>query len=1013
MVDPKLRRAIRLALATSAAASAFCGSAAIAQDQDQPTDDTLGTVVVTGSRISSPNLESISPVTAITAEDLDMTGKVRIEDIINQLPQAFAAQGSSISNGSDGTASVNLRGLGVNRTLVLVNGRRVMPGDPDGGSAADLNQIPLALVKRVDVLTGGASSVYGADAVAGVVNFIMDNDFEGVRLDANYTFYDHENSNQNLQDLVASRNFTAAPDSTTNGYARDFTFAMGFGGSDDSGHATFYATYRKVDAVLEADYDYSACALSSGNAFGCGGSGTTNPARFIAIDTTGFTGAAPGTDVTDDAVGAGGSLSPFTSADVYNFGPLNFYQRPDERYTFGAFANYDVSEKAQAYGEVMFMDDRSVAQIAPSGNFLQPQAVNCDSPFLSQTQRTAWCADLGLAPTDSTTLIIGRRNVEGGGRQLDIGHESIRAVAGFRGELSSAWSYDAYFQHGTTKSAVTSYNDFSIVRLGRSLAVRTDNRLDSSGNPVPTFGTPQCVSFIDGSDPACVPWNIFDLGQVTPESLNYLQTPAFIRANATQQIVHADFTGDLTSFVKLPTAESGLAINVGAEYRDEDTQFSPDIAFMSGDLAGSGGATTATEGGYSVKEAFMEARIPLVEGKTGIQALSFETGYRYSDYSSGFKTDTYKAGLDWAPIDQLRFRTSFQHAVRAPNVGELFATQVAGLDGTNDPCDGAPEATLAQCMLTGMTQAQYQAGVLENPAAQYNGLIGGNPDLQPEESDTVSFGLVWRPEFANLTLAVDYFDIEIEKTISGVAGGNADVYINQCIATGAAQFCDLIHRDSLGTLWISPTGFVEDTSLNLGGLTTEGIDIQASYKLNFGAHRLGFSLVGTQLLDASTAPLPDGDFYDCTGLYGSICGVPSPEWRHSLRADWSTPWAGLDISLAWRYFDGVDLDRSSTDSQLIRDIDPDGVNGPLLPDGIPDPQRTDAKFSARSYVDMTAAITFAENYTFRVGANNLLDQDPPLVGQSNCPAGPCNGNTFAQVYDTLGRQWFASVTVDF
>ncbi len=1012
--NSQLARAVRRTLLMSALA-AGASLPVQAQDQDQPSDDTLGTVVVTGSRISSPNLESISPVTAITADDLSLTGKVRIEDIINQLPQAFAAQGSSISNGSDGTASVNLRGLGVNRTLVLVNGRRVMAGDPDGGSAADLNQIPLALVKRVDVLTGGASSVYGADAVAGVVNFIMDNEFEGVRLDANYTFYDHKNDNQNLQDLVASRNFVAAPDSTTNGYARDFTFALGLGGSDDTGHATFYATYRKVDAVLQSQYDYSACALSSGNAFGCGGSSTSFPARFQPIDPT--TGLLLAT--VNETVGAGNVLRPFSSAtDLYNFGPLNYYQRPDERYTFGAFAHYDVSEKAQAYGEVMFMDDRSVAQIAPSGAFGVSPTINCDNPLLDPSMVQSWCGRFGLSGADETSIFVARRNIEGGGRQDDIGHESIRGVAGFRGEISPAWSYDAYFQHGTTKRNSTYLNDFSITRLGRAMDVRTDTRLDSSGNPVPTFGTPQCESFINGTDPACVPWNIFQGNGVTPEALAYLQTPGFIRAQAKQQIFHTDFTGDLTNWVKLPSAESGLAINVGAEYRDEDTQFRTDTAFSTGDLAGQGGATISTEGGYNVKEAFMEGRIPLVEGKTGIQALTFETGYRYSEYSTGFTTDTYKAGLDWAPIDSLRFRGSYQRAVRAPNVGELFSVQSVALDGSTDPCDGTPgdglddgpTATLAQCLLTGMTAAQY-GNVPENPAAQYNGKLGGNPLLNPEEADTVSFGVVWRPEFANLTMAVDYFDIKVDQAISSVNGGNADVYINKCIDTGSPAFCDLIHRDANGTLWL--TGFVTDTSLNLGGLKTEGVDLQSTYSMKFGEHRVGLSLVGTYLLSAKNAPLPDGDFYDCTGLYGTICGVPAPVWRHSLRADWATPWAGLDISMAWRYFDGVDLDRSSTDSQLIRDIDPDGVNGPLLPDGIPDPQRTDAHFSARSYVDMTAAITFAENYTFRLGANNLLDQNPPLVGQANCPAGPCNGNTFAQVYDTLGRQWFASVTVDF
>ena len=989
--NSKIARAVQLALIASATAAA---SQALAQDQDQdqPAENTLGTVIVTGSRIASPNLESISPVTAITAEDLSLTGKVRIEDIINQLPQAFAAQGSTISNGSDGTASVNLRGLGVNRTLVLVNGRRVMPGNPNGGSAADLNQIPLALVKRVDVLTGGASSVYGADAVAGVVNFIMDTDFEGVRLDGNYSWFDHSNSKDNIQQVVNGSGFPTPESSVRNGYSRDFTFALGLGGADDAGHATFYATYRDVDAVLQSEYDYSSCALSSGATFGCGGSPTTNPARFQPIDVA--TGMLPANEV----LGAGNVLRPFTPADAYNFGPLNYYQRPEKRYTFGAFANYDVSEKSQAYGEVMFMDDRSIAQLAPSGAFSATPTINCDNPLLSPSMVQSWCTRFGLSGSDQTTILVGRRNVEGGGRQDDIGHESIRATAGFRGELSSSWSYDAYIQHGTSKRNSTFGRDFSITRLGRALDVRTDTRPGLA-----TTGTPQCESFIDGTDPACVPWNIFQLGGVTPEALAYVQTPGFIRAEARQQIFHTDFTGDLTSLVKLPTAESGLVINVGAEYRDEQTQFRPDVAFTSGDLSGQGGATPPTEGGFNVKEAFMEARIPLVEGKTGIQSLTFETGYRYSDYNTGFKTDTYKAGLDWAPIDSLRFRGSYQRAVRAPNVAELFSSQAVALDGTGDPCDGTagdgldngPTATLAECMLTGMTAAQY-GNVPENPAAQYNGLLGGNPLLTPEEADTVSFGLVWRPEFANLSIAVDYFDIEVDQTISSVFGGNSDVYINQCIATGAPVFCDLITRDAFGSLWILPTGFVQDTSLNLGGITTAGVDLQATYQLQFGGHRLGFSLVGTYLTDSSTAPLPDGDFYDCTGLFGGICGVPAPEWRHSLRADWATPWAGLDVSAAWRFFDGVDLDATSSDTQLA--------------DTVP---VTDRHFNARSYIDLTAAMTFAKSYTVRVGANNLFDQDPPLVGQANCAPVICNGNTFSQVYDTLGRQWFASVTVDF
>jgi iron complex outermembrane recepter protein len=994
MTNRAIACAVRRALWMSAVATLGANLPVEAQEQSEQRDDQ--TVVVTGTRLVTPNLEAISPVAAITAEDMGLTGKVRIEDIINQLPQAFAAQGAAISNDADGTATVDLRGLGDERTLVLVNGRRLMPGDPDGGNAADLNTIPLPLVKRVDVLTGGASSVYGADAVAGVVNFIMDNEFQGIKLEANYSWNQHRNDNSVAQ-IVADKGFATPPRNVNTGYTRDITFALGLGGPDQPGHATFYAAYRKVDAVLQGMFDYSACTFNSGDVFTCGGSGTTNPARFMAVDVVGAVGDA-NEIASDTTIGAANVLRPYTSADEYNFGPLNYYQRPDERYTAGVFMDFDATETVHAYGELMFMDDRSIAQIAPSGSFLGVHDVNCGNPLLSPSQIQTFCTDLGLGPDDFTTLLIGRRNVEGGGRQDDIGHQSYRVVAGLRGELTSDWSWDAYFQHGTTERSSTSLNDFSIARTDRSLQVALDDRLDASGAPLDpnTFGTPQCLSFIDGSDPNCVPWNIFQLDGVTPAALAYLQTPGLIRAEATQRVAHADVTGDLTRYIKLPTAENGLALNVGLEWRSEKTEFRPDTAFATGDLAGQGGATLPTLGGYHVKETFMEARLPLVEDKPAAKSVAVETGYRYSDYDIGFKTDTYKFGLGWAPVDALRFRGSFQHAVRAPSVGELFSPATVLLDGNTDPCDGTPEATLEQCLRTGMTASQY-GSVPENPAAQYNGLLGGNPNVQPEKSDTVSFGVVLQPTFVpNLLVSLDYFDIDIENTISDLDGGNADAYINQCLETGEASFCDRIHRDAFGSLWLTPAGFISDTSDNIARLGARGIDMQATYRMDLAGHRLAFNLVGSRL-EKSEKELVEGvGAFDCTGLFGGSCGVPNAKWRHSLRTTWQTPWRGLDVSMGWRFIGAVDLETTSSNPQLQGEV-----------------PATDARLASRSYIDVTAAIKLLDNYTLRLGANNLLDKDPPLVGQDNCPDGICNGNTFAQVYDVLGRQWFATVTVDF
>lgn len=977
-----IRRAVHFVLLTSAATAAAMSLPAHAQNAE------ITEVVVTGSRIASPNLESISPVKAISQEDITMTGKVRIEDIINQLPQAFASQGSSIANASDGTATVDLRKLGDRRTLVLVNGRRLMPGDPDGGSAADLNQIPASLVSRVDVLTGGASSVYGADAVAGVVNFVMDTDFEGVRIDANYSFYQHENDNPAVR-YPRARGFQTPDSNVTTGYSKDFTFALGVGSPGDRGHATFYASYRDVDPILQAEYDRSACTLNNtATDFTCGGSLTTNPAAFFLLNQTPVC-----TDADGCVIGPNGVLRTATAADQFNFGPYNYYQRPDERYTAGVFANFDVSDSIEVYGEMMFMDDRTVAQIAPSGSFFTGHQVNCNNPFFSASMVQEFCTSQGLSGSQMTTLFVGRRNTEGGGRQDDIGHESVRMVGGVRGDINADWNFDAYFQHGTTKRNSTYFNDFSSSRTTRALQVGID----------PATGQPACLSFIDGSDPNCVPWNIWQPNGVTPEALAYLQTPGLLRAEARQQIAHADVTGDLTNFVQLPGTASGLAINVGAEYRDERTEFIPDTAFSTGDLAGQGGATTAVNGGFNVTEMFAEARLPLIEGKAFANSVTFETGYRYSDYSTGYTTDTYKAGLDWEPIEAVRLRGSFQHAVRAPNVGELFSSNSVALDGSTDPCATAtPQATLEQCVLTGLDPSRY-GSVAENPAGQYNGLLGGNLNLKPESSDTVSFGVVYRPDFANLTVALDYFDITIEDTISATTGGNADTYINECISTGNPEFCSLINRDALGSLWLTPNGFIVDTSRNIGQLSTKGLDVQVDYGLDFGAHRMAFALVGTYLDEFSTEPVSNGDAFDCVGFYGNQCGVPAPEWRHSLRTSWGLPWYDVNVNLTWRYFGSVKSERTSSDSQLA----PDGT---LF-------STTDDELGSRSYFDLSASMTLMEQYTLRVGANNLLDKDPPLVGsgtaRGNCPTGPCNGNTYPQVYDALGRQLFLAVTVDF
>jgi outer membrane receptor protein involved in Fe transport len=379
-----------------------------------------------------------------------------------------------------------------------------------------------------------------------------------------------------------------------------------------------------------------------------------------------------------------------------------------------------------------------------------------------------------------------------------------------------------------------------------------------------------------------------------------------------------------------------------------------------------------------------------------------EAGYRSSDYDKSGKVEAYKYGGDWSPVSDLRLRASYQKAVRGPNIAELFSPQNVGLDGSTDPCAGtlaqvtARGFNAAQCARTGVSAAQF-GNIEANPAPQYNGLSGGNQNLKPETGTTKSFGFVARPSFIpGLTASVDYFDIKVEDYIGGVG---ADLAITRCLATGDNFFCSLIRRDAQGSLWLSNQGYIINTSLNTGSLSTKGYDVNISFDKNLddwglkGAGSIAVAMVGTYLDKLGTQPLPNDPTYDCAGFYGNKCGTPNPEWRHKARLTWDTPFWGISTSAQWRHFGSVDLDATSTDPQLKGDA-----------------AKTDLKLKAQNYIDLSGSVDFAKHYTFRLGANNVFDKDPPLNGSNSCPTGPCNGNTYPQVYDAVGRFVYATLT---
>jgi iron complex outermembrane recepter protein len=998
--NPKVRAAVRAVLTSSTVAATF----SVANAQEAPAPATAATpveeVVVTGSRIAVPNQTSISPVTFISAADIQQTGVTRVEDLLNQLPQVFADQTSNLSNGADGTASINLRGLNSKRTLVLVNGDRLSPGDPSEAGAADINMVPVELIESIEVLTGGASTVYGADAVAGVVNFKLNDHFEGVKLVGDIGGYQHSNNNiDGVETAIANADFQEAPSSIWTGRQGSLAFIAGLNSANGNGNATFYLTYRNVLPVVQSSYSYSACTLGSGflgtgsNATGgkfyCSGSLTAAPAHLYNLLTNQIA-----------TIGPNYTTVPFVPSSLFNYGAYNYYQRPDERYTSGAFLHYDFNEHATVYSNTMFMDDYTLGQIGPSADFATNGPIPCSNPQLAaNADASAFLGCTSTAGFTNPNVLVLRRDVEGGPRQFSFEHQAVREIVGIKGQIDPVWSYDASFQYNLVTLSTDSYNFLSTTKI--------NNALDVTG----TLANPACAV-----GPPCVPWNIWTVpSQVTPAQVAYLYAPAEAIGRLTQTDVLANFTGDLGKYgIQLPSASSGLEVNVGVEYRDTKSLFEPDEESLTGDLSGSS-PTPAVAGGLIAREVFAEARMPLATNQPGAQSLDFETGYRYSDYNLGFRTNTFKFGLDWQPIQDVRLRGSFARAVRAPNVVELFGPTTIALDGTYsaDPCSGAvPAYTLAQCERTGVTPAEY-GHIGANPAAQYNGLLGGNPDLHPETALTSSFGVGFTPSFLpNFRAQIDYYDIKIEDVIEPTGGG---VILSECALYDLTTDCDFIHRGPGGTLWAVTSGFITDTLNNVGGLEEKGVDVDIGYRFDVppALGHIVTQLQGTYLYRYTVTPsqVLTGTSYDCAGLYGPICsgtgaaGVPVPRWRHRFSATWQTPWQSLDITLAWRYIGPVRLELLSTNPNLAAPATSTIANGGI--------SNTDAYLSAYSYFDATAAIKLGEKVTFRLGCNNVLDKAPPLIGSTDLPGTTGNGNTFPGYYDSLGRYLFAEIIAQF
>ncbi|WP_293679452.1 TonB-dependent receptor [uncultured Phenylobacterium sp.] len=653
------------------------------------------------------------------------------------------------------------------------------------------------------------------------------------------------------------------------------------------------------------------------------------------------------------------------------------------------------------------MDDRTNVVIAPTGLFQgsgnSPNGgflVNCDNPFLSAQQAGTFCTPAQIAAGESVDLNIGRRNIEGGGREAFYEHQNFRVVLGARGDITGSWKYDIYGSYYNTTLAQASRNYLSIAGIANALQV-----VNGPNGPV-------CIS--GGS---CVPYNIFQDGGVTPQALAYLAVDGTSRGSTTERIIEGTVTGDLGDYgIQSPWAEDSVRVAFGFHQRRDHLEYNPDVALLSGDLSGAGGASVVVDNSIRVAEVFAETRVPLISERPFVKELTLDGGFRYSDYSTGIQAKTYKVGLQWAPTSDIRFRGSYQKAIRAPNLLELYTPQSVTntSDVPEDPCAPTTDAngnvvpataTLAQCLRTGVTAVQYGNGgttslIPQCPAGQCAVLTGGNVNLSPEKAKTFSVGFSATPSFIpGLVASIDYYRIKISDVISFVP---LDVSLQRCLDTGNPTFCSNIVRAPNGTIFgtsVAAAGYINGASANIASAVTSGIDVQTSYALPLDSlgwdsiGRVSVDLNGAYSLKSSNKPLPGDDSYDCSGLFGPTCGGITPKWRHTLRVTWVSPW-DVTASLAWRYVGETKFERDTNEPSLGRGA-VDAFNH-TLPE--------------RSYVDLAALWQINDSYSLRVGVNNVFDQDPPLINSTY--AGTGLPNTYTN-YDLLGRKLFVGFTANF
>ena len=946
-------------------------------------------VEITGSRIRSLAAESPSPLQVIGSAEIAASGAVNLQELLLKNPTfgtpSISRTNSNFSTSSAGVSTVDLRNLGTARTLVLVNGRRFVAGVP-GDSAVDFNSIPTDFIERVEILTGGASSTYGSDAVAGVVNVILKRNYSGVSLDA-----------------------SVGESGKGDDKKQKFSITFGSNSEGGKGNVMGHVAYSKQGAVFSRDRDISAVDQASVGAFITG-----DGDEFFDVRRPFYSSFAPQGRFFP-ALGTGGSrtfdqqgnLKPFSTngpagdgvgADGFNRSQFRTIAIPTERFLFASKGDYALTESHSVWFEGTYAATQTKTQLEPfpldsagstgiypaTGGRVPAEFRTANGTIVANPLVPAALLAI-LTDTNSDGLKdygFTRRLTEVGNRGNTADRDTFRLATGVKGNLVNSWDYDAYVAYGATKESQVSGGQVNVLNFRSALEAIPD-AADVNGNGSTTDAICQ--------DPqaraqGCVPINIFGFNSISPAAGAYITAPSLLATFTSQKLYGITVSGEA---VKLPAGPLGVA--VGFEHREEYSRSEFDPLQQRGLNAGN--AIPRTEGKFTVSEAFAEARIPLLKDLPFVKSLAFQAAARGGDYSTVGNTLSWNAGLEWSPVSDIKVRATRAQSTRAPNINELFSPPSQTFPtGLTDPCQGTTAtgtgASDIACRADPGVAANMAAngGTFTLTQADLQGISGfnrGNPALGEEKGKSTTLGIVFTPRaISGLTLTADYFKINIDDAIVSTP---RQFILSQCYGGGNTAFCSFVKRRP-GPEGANSSGSLDEIDsavTNSGGQATEGIDFTAAYGANVGPGRLAGRLSYTYVKEGYLIPLPGSDKDLSAGEVGAS------KQKATLGLTYNFGPFGIASTTTF-------IGKASLDDTFLKDYGYEpGSYG----------------IGAKVYNDFQFTYAYGKAQLY-LGIDNAFNTKAPRL-ITGLPGNTTGAETDAGTYDAIGRRFYVGVRMAF